>query len=168
MLHVLLSIESDVIFQFSQKALQCCAENKISIKAYIPSSIFDLHYFLNASRVRKTDEFQLSFSFQSFQNLCYSSKNNDGYSRVTCKSILCTLYQCYFLQWHMLEMSKSLIFNLFRLGEKGLHTSFSPVNSLKVGINPQNFLSYSFNPFVMLLQNLKAIPRTSTKLLNLN
>ena len=30
-------------------------------------------------------------------------------------------------------------------------TSFSPVTSTKVGISPQNFLTFSFNPFSTLV-----------------
>ena len=41
---------------------------------------------------------------------------------------------------------------------------FFPVTST----NPQNFLTYSFNPFSTLVSNFKAIPSTSPKLLNLN
>ena len=38
---------------------------------------------------------------------------------------------------------------LFRMrgGKKALPTSFSPVTSTNVGIRPQNFLTFSFNPF---------------------
>ena len=31
-------------------------------------------------------------------------------------------------------------------GQKGSPTSFSPVTSTNVGISPQNFLTFSFNP----------------------
>ena len=47
-------------------------------------------------------------------------------------------------------------------------TSFSPVTSTNIGISPQNFLTFSFNSFATLVQNFKAIPRASPKLLNLN
>ena len=36
-------------------------------------------------------------------------------------------------------------------GAKRPPTSFSPVTSTNVGISPENFLSFSFNPFVTLL-----------------
>ena len=40
---------------------------------------------------------------------------------------------------------------LFRMGggggKKAQPTSFSPVTSTHVGIRPQNFLTFSFNPF---------------------
>ena len=49
-----------------------------------------------------------------------------------------------------------------------LATSFSPVTSTNVRISPQNFLTFSFNPFVTLLQNFKFAPSASPKLLNLN
>ena len=47
-------------------------------------------------------------------------------------------------------------------------TSFSPVTRKNVGITPQNFLTFSFNPFATLVQNLKFVPSVSPKLLNLN
>ena len=59
---------------------------------------------------------------------------------------------------------------LFRMGEGGqrLPTSFFSVTSLNVGIITQNFLTFSFNPFASLVENFKAIPSASPKLLNLN
>ena len=45
---------------------------------------------------------------------------------------------------------------------------FSSETSPNTGISPQNFLICSFDPFIALLQNIKAIPSTSCKLLNLN
>ena len=53
-------------------------------------------------------------------------------------------------------------------GKKAPLTSFSPVTSTNVGFGPQNFLTFSFNPFATLLQNVKFVPSTSPKLLNLN
>ena len=47
-------------------------------------------------------------------------------------------------------------------------TSFFPVTSTNVGISPQNFLTFSFNPFATLVQNFKFVPSASLKLLNLN
>ena len=47
-------------------------------------------------------------------------------------------------------------------------TEFSIVNSTKVGISRQNLLTFSFKPFVTLVQNFKAIPSISPKLLILN
>ena len=44
-------------------------------------------------------------------------------------------------------------------------TSFSPVTRKNVGITPQNFLTFSFNPFATLVQNFKVIPSASPKLL---
>ena len=45
-------------------------------------------------------------------------------------------------------LCKSLL-TLFRMGggPKKPPTSFSPVTSTNVGINPKNFLTFSFNPF---------------------
>ena len=37
------------------------------------------------------------------------------------------------------------------VAKKHLPTSFSPVTSTKVGIRPQNLLTFSFNPFVTLV-----------------
>ena len=36
-------------------------------------------------------------------------------------------------------------------GQKGPPSSFSPITSTNVGIRPQNFLTFSFNPFVTLV-----------------
>ena len=44
----------------------------------------------------------------------------------------------------------------------------SPAILLRVGISPQNFLTFIFNPFVTLLYNFKTIPSISSRLLNLN
>ena len=45
--------------------------------------------------------------------------------------------------------------------------SFSPVSYTNVGISPQNFLTFCFNPFVTLVQNFKFAPSSSPKLLDL-
>ena len=47
-------------------------------------------------------------------------------------------------------------------------TSFSPVTSTNVGTNPQNVLTFSFNPFATMVENVKFIPSVSPKLLNPN
>ena len=47
-------------------------------------------------------------------------------------------------------------------------TSFSPLTSTNVGISPQNFQAFSFNPFTRLVQNFKFVSTASPKLLNLN
>ena len=47
-------------------------------------------------------------------------------------------------------------------------TSFSQVISTNVGFGPQNFLTFSFNPFATLVQNFKFVSSASPKLLNLN
>ena len=52
--------------------------------------------------------------------------------------------------------------------QKGPPTSFSSVTSTNVGFGPQNFLTFSFNPFATLVQNFKFVPSASPKLLNLN
>ena len=46
--------------------------------------------------------------------------------------------------------------------------SFSPVTSTNVGTDPQNLLTFSFNPFATLVKNFKPLPSVSPKLLNLN
>ena len=63
--------------------------------------------------------------------------------------------------------------NLFRMGcegggKKAPPTSVSPATSTNVRITPQNFLSFSFNPFDRLVQTFKFVPSASPKLLNLN
>ena len=52
--------------------------------------------------------------------------------------------------------------------EKGPPNSFSSVTSANVRINPQNFLTFSFNRFYALVENFKSAPSASPKLLNLN
>ena len=47
-------------------------------------------------------------------------------------------------------------------------TSFYPVTSTDVLISSKNFLTFSSNPFSKLVQNFKAIPSASSKLLSLN
>ena len=43
-----------------------------------------------------------------------------------------------------------------------------PVTSTNLGFGPQNFLTFSFDPFATLVQNFKFVPGASPKLLNLN
>ena len=49
------------------------------------------------------------------------------------------------------------VLNLFRIGERGVGeakwppTSFSPVTSAKIGVSPQNLLTFGFNPFATLV-----------------
>ena len=45
---------------------------------------------------------------------------------------------------------------------------FPPVTSTNVGFGPQNFQTFSLNPFATLVQNFKFVPSASPKLLNLN
>ena len=47
------------------------------------------------------------------------------------------------------KYKKRLLLTLLRMegGQKGPPTSFSPVISTNVGISPQNFLTFRFNPF---------------------
>ena len=51
-------------------------------------------------------------------------------------------------------------------GQKVPPTSFSPVTSTNVGVRPQNFITFSFNPFATLMYNF--LPSASPKLSNLN
>ena len=45
---------------------------------------------------------------------------------------------------------------------------FFPCNFYKRRFGPQNFLTFSFNPFATLVQNFKFLPSASPNLLNLN
>ena len=47
-------------------------------------------------------------------------------------------------------------------------TSPPPPPSTNIGIIPQSFLTFSFNPFAKVVLSFRAIPRASHKLLNLN
>ena len=53
-------------------------------------------------------------------------------------------------------------------GQKDPPTSFSPATSTNIGFGPQNFLTFSCNPFATPVENFKLVPNTSPKLLNLN
>ena len=63
-----------------------------------------------------------------------------------------------------------LLLTLFRMSgaKKAPPTSFSPVTPTNVGFGPQDFMTFSFNPFAILVQNFKFVPSASPKLLNLN
>ena len=67
------------------------------------------------------------------------------------------------------EKKKEYGVNLFlnSIQEVGT-TSISPVTSTNIGISPKNFLTFTYNTFVTLAQNLKAISNTSPKVLNFN
>ena len=43
-----------------------------------------------------------------------------------------------------------------------------PVTSTNVEISPKQYLTFSFNPFATMVQNLKAILSVNSTLLNLN
>ena len=53
-------------------------------------------------------------------------------------------------------------------GQKApLTSSFSPVTSANMGIISQNFLTFSSNPFVILMQNFKTITSPSPQIIKL-
>ena len=54
------------------------------------------------------------------------------------------------------------------VGQKGPPTSFTPVTFTNVGFGPQNFMTFSFNPFVTLVHSFKFVASASPKLLNFN
>ena len=47
-------------------------------------------------------------------------------------------------------------------------TSFSFVTSANGEVSPRNFLTFSFNPFSILVQNFKSVPSASPYILSLN
>ena len=61
--------------------------------------------------------------------------------------------------WHLKKwIASKKILTLFKMGEewaKASLTRISPVTSLKVDIGPQNFLTFSFNPFATPIKNLR-------------
>ena len=70
-----------------------------------------------------------------------------------------------------IRFSKHSFFNPIQdggLAKETPPTSFFPVTSTNVRISHYNFLIFSFNPFVTLVQNFKFVPSASPKLLNLN
>ena len=68
--------------------------------------------------------------------------------------------------------SIATLLTLFRMGVVAKRpppsTSFFSVTSTNIEFDPQNFLTFSFNPFATLVQNFKFAPSASPKLLNLN
>ena len=58
---------------------------------------------------------------------------------------------------------------LFRMGDgkKVPPIRFSPVTSTNVEISPQNFLTFSYNPFAILAKNFKTIPSASPTMTNM-
>ena len=69
---------------------------------------------------------------------------------VTHYSITCCLHQTHEKAFSLLE-SVNPIHDGGGRGKKPPSTGFSPVISPKVGINPQNFVTFSFNPFATLV-----------------
>ena len=53
-------------------------------------------------------------------------------------------------------------------GEGQKPTSFSTVTFTNVRTSPQNFTTFSFDPFAIVLLNVMALPSASPRLLNLN
>ena len=72
------------------------------------------------------------------------------------------------IKYNLNERTMELINPVQNKGSNPSLYQLSPCNSPKVGISPQNFLTFSFNPFLTLLSNFKAILSNSPKLLNLN
>ena len=52
-------------------------------------------------------------------------------------------------------------------GKKAPPTSFSLVTSTNVGLGPQNFLTFSFNPFATLEQNFKFFTYCQSQIIEL-
>ena len=52
------------------------------------------------------------------------------------------------------------------MGAKTPPTGFSHITSPNVGNDPQNFLTFIFNPFATMLENVKTVPSITSKLLN--
>ena len=68
----------------------------------------------------------------------------------------------------LVRLVLGLVFNPIQDGgaKKAPPTSFSPVTSANIGIVPQTFLIFSYNPLATLVESFKAIPSASPKLLN--
>ena len=56
--------------------------------------------------------------------------------------------------------------NPFHNSEGG--KNFPPTSFTNIGMSAKNLLTFSFNPFVTLMRNFKAMPIAIPKLLNLN
>ena len=78
----------------------------------------------------------------------------------------CYYYYYYNHRYFLAYCSKTHLVG--KKGKKAPPTSFFPVTSTNVGFGPQNFLTFSFNPFVTLVKNLKFVSSARPKLLNLN
>ena len=66
-----------------------------------------------------------------------------------------------------MKLQSDYSFNPIR-GKNPPSTRFPTVTSINVGIRPQNFLTFTFNHFVTLVQNFRTIASAIPKLLNLN
>ena len=53
------------------------------------------------------------------------------------------------------------VFSMGGRGKGANSTSFSSVTSANVEISPQNFLTFSCNPFATLVYNFKSVPSAS-------
>ena len=113
-----------------------------------------------------------TFIFYLFCDLFCSQRKSIEYGRLQCEilnnfiktSLLCFMFLLY---WALSVLALSFNPNQDG-GQKGPPTSFSSVTSTNVGFGPQNFLTFSFNPFSTQVQNFKFVPSASPKLLNLN
>ena len=141
-----------------------CGENVVSRKSKIVCSV----------KLSRQEFVSLPFEDQlqsNFYNLpCVEQKIR----KLDWKSTLCSVIICPSI---FIFIFSCLIFSglltLFRMGggeecAKEPPDSFFPVTSTNVRISPQNFLTFSFNPFENLVQNFKYAPSASPKLLNLN
>ena len=76
------------------------------------------------------------------------------------------------LHWSLFKIKVLFLvyLTLYRMGggARRLPYQFFPVTSTNVKTSPQNFLTFSFNPFGTLMQNFKFVFSVSHKLVNLN
>ena len=75
------------------------------------------------------------------------------FTRVLLRVTACYYHVTYAFQRESSTLKSCLNVNPFRIGGviKTLPTSFPPVTSTNVGFSPQNFLTFSFNPFATLV-----------------
>ena len=77
------------------------------------------------------------------------------YFNVQCIEYTFRIYILLHIKKHYFIYFCCLFLTLFRMEQKNPPTSFSPVTSTNVGISPKNVLTFIFNPFATLVQNLK-------------
>ena len=120
-----------------------------------------------------SSETTLNVLFRFSQKICFWKgnflTNFSPFSPTDC--IFLNYYETRFGIYPALSVNTISVFSNFLFHSKypvKWLTVLSPVTSTNVRFDPQNFLTFSFNLFAILVQNFKFVHSTSPKLLNLN